>query len=206
MSTAVCLQAALRDGCRSGRCRPTSRAADADVARRPQSAGGRARCALRPLADRARRLDAAGRRVIPDTPRLHRRRRRLRRPSTCARWIGTPDRCWTGCSGTASATRRHPATGRGGCVSIGWPNAASYVNTVGLTVDRIGAEARVTSWLQRQLDQQRAELLRLAARGDPPSTPRDAGGRPGDGVRAGAGGRRGADRPGPALARRWRRR
>ena len=42
-------------------------------------------------------------------------------------------------------------------------NAASYVNTVGLTVDRIGAEARVTDWLQRRLDEQRAELLGLRA-------------------------------------------
>ena len=42
-------------------------------------------------------------------------------------------------------------------------NAASYVNTVGLTVDRIGAEARVTDWVQRRLDEQRAELLGLRA-------------------------------------------
>ena len=40
-------------------------------------------------------------------------------------------------------------------------NAASYVNTVGLTVDRIGAEARLSDWLQRRLDQQRAELMWL---------------------------------------------
>ena len=40
-------------------------------------------------------------------------------------------------------------------------NAASYVNTVGLTVDRIGDEARLNDWLQRRLDQQRAELLAL---------------------------------------------
>ena len=40
-------------------------------------------------------------------------------------------------------------------------NAASYVNTVGLTVDRIGAEARLSDWLQRRLDQHRAELRGL---------------------------------------------
>ncbi|HEU4545171.1 MAG TPA: hypothetical protein VFR88_02650, partial [Microlunatus sp.] len=40
-------------------------------------------------------------------------------------------------------------------------NAASYVNTVGLTVDRIGTEARLSDWLQRRLDQQRAELRSL---------------------------------------------
>jgi hypothetical protein len=37
-------------------------------------------------------------------------------------------------------------------------SAASYVNTVGLTVDRIGAEARLSAWLQRHLDEQRTEL------------------------------------------------
>lgn len=40
-------------------------------------------------------------------------------------------------------------------------NAASYVNTVGLSVERIGEEARLGDWLQRRLDDQRAELLRL---------------------------------------------
>ena len=40
-------------------------------------------------------------------------------------------------------------------------NAASYVNTVGLTVERIGEEARLGDWLQRRLDEQRSELLRL---------------------------------------------
>ena len=38
---------------------------------------------------------------------------------------------------------------------------ASYVNTVGLTVDRIGDESRLSDWLQRRLDLHRAELLGL---------------------------------------------
>ncbi|HEY5980739.1 MAG TPA: hypothetical protein VIT41_14015 [Microlunatus sp.] len=42
-------------------------------------------------------------------------------------------------------------------------SAASYVNTVGLTVARIGAEARLSDWLQRRLDEQRTELLSLRA-------------------------------------------
>jgi hypothetical protein len=41
------------------------------------------------------------------------------------------------------------------------PNAATYVNTVGLTVDQIGAEARLNDWLQRRLDKHRTELRSL---------------------------------------------
>ena len=38
-------------------------------------------------------------------------------------------------------------------------NAATYVNVVGLTVERISAETRLSQWLQRQLDDHRSDLL-----------------------------------------------
>jgi hypothetical protein len=38
-------------------------------------------------------------------------------------------------------------------------SAATYVNTVGMTVERIGVEARLVAWIQRHLDDHRSDLL-----------------------------------------------
>jgi hypothetical protein len=158
VSTAVCLQAAVRDGAGSA-LRADLAAADAEVAT------GRTPLAAVPGVHFARWLIVPGDSSVPGG-------------AVADSLVYTADVDGS-VAGHLRELERHAGTSLdrlfGHCVAYPespsdrsvWlrehrvANAASYVNTVGLTVDRIGAEARVTDWVQRRLDEQRAELLGL---------------------------------------------
>ncbi len=158
MSTAVCLQAVLRDGA-GPQLRADLAAADADVS------AGRSPLAAVPGVHFARWLIVPGDSTlaggpVPDTlvytadvdgsPAAHLRELDRHAGALLDQLFGHCVDYPTSPGDRARWLREHRVA-----------NAASYVNTVGLTVDRIGAEARLSDWLQRRLDQHRAELRSL---------------------------------------------
>ena len=155
MSTAVCLQAVLRDGVGPD-LRADLAAADADVS------AGRSPLGAVPGVHFARWMIVPGDSSLPGGAV----------PDTLvytADVDGSPAAHLRGLDRLAGALLDRVL---GDCIDyptspgdrLRWlhshrvANAAAYVNTVGLTVDRIGDEARLSDWLQRRLDQQRAEL------------------------------------------------
>ena len=158
MSTAVCLQAVLRDGVGPD-LRADLAAADADVS------AGRSPLGAVPGVHFARWMIVPGDSslpggAVPDTlvytadvdgsPAAHLRRLDRLAGALLDRVFGHCIDYPTSPGDRLRWLHRHRVA-----------NAAVYVNTVGLTVDRIGDEARLSDWLQRRLDQQRAELRSL---------------------------------------------